>query len=218
MKPEEEIKKEFLSVYQPFIRRLQGSGLKVDARFNKPNPEAFAQYKEELPPSLADFYSVLNGLKVEWAVEGTEDPDLVGTVNIIAIEHLFGENSVSLPGRSWTINGDYAKPKQLKGFFRPVDMFVNEASVGFFSEPGSEKTLFFQEGASFFDLKISFDAYFKLLCSANAFLWWQNVIRFHEYGEGESAMERFKEQMPRIFSGYSFDDFVELYESLKIRE
>ena len=171
----------------------------------------------QLPGTLAPFYAYRDGFLVKWNEKEGEDPDVFGSINIRPLADLFDGLLVELdPSVGYVINANHAQPISPTGVFRPLDFFVDEACVGFFSDYGSKDELYYHDfGISFYSLKTDFAGYVTLLAHSYGYAYWQQVILNHEYGYRTDAAGRFKEDMPRLFPDFDYQAFIALYESVK---
>ncbi len=65
-------------------------------------------------------------------------------------------------------------------------------------------------------IHIDFEGYMKLLGETKGFLYWQKAILGYLSGSESFETKNFKEVMPKLFPDFSYDKFIELYESLRI--
>lgn len=187
------------------------------AAMPKRDKNATNKYERELPEALRDFYHQINGVAVRWSIDQTNLPEAGGSVNILPLHHLFDETVVPIASDLVVIDDelDFAKKTKIEGVFRRVDLFTDEASVGYFSDPQMGKKLFYAYGHRFYHMNLDFAGYFKLLCAAKGYIYWQHVILYTEYAHGKIENEQFRAQMPLIFSDFKWDDFIKLYQDCK---
>lgn len=174
-------------------------------------------YGEEVPATISNLYQECNGITLKWCFGQEEDTEILGSINILPLEHLFDETVLLLEGMDVVINDDpeFSKTINLSGVFRKVDLFTDEASVGFFSDPQLADQLYYNSSNRFYRIPVDFQGYFKLMCAAKGFIQWQRAILFEEYNFGEVEANWFREQMPLIFSDFNWDEFIELYKGLR---
>ena len=106
---------------------------------------------------------------------------------------------------------------------RILDYFVPEACVGYYiAEDGEQANeelyfLFFQDKPQ--GLNVDMEGYIQLLNMSGGFAYWQESLLFLQ-GNSEATLdsiEKFKKYMPLIFPDFKWDEFVALYERVKIK-
>lgn len=226
-------KQELLTITKPLISALNQSYIKItDGR----GPRAieifgegfFDQYKDKLPDSLQGFYSLTNGYSMYW--EGKiptrkKDEKQIerGIIDILGLEDLFEDYSVIELEENY---GYYIKGEEVfskTGQFIPVDS-IGDICVGVFSKENNDDMMYYHDfGIGFYPLKVDFEGYLELVFMARGYMMWQDVLLYLEYGKNDPAMlgmseyEDFVEDMPLLFPDFNMDEFIKLYESLKIK-
>ena len=168
-----------------------------------------------LPRTLANFYNELSHTHIKWQTREPIDngQKIYGSINILKAEQVLGD----WEGRV------YFKEHQHYAWmekFKIVDFFVAEACVGFIQ---SQNNLDYLEYLDFGEpdtepLDLTFEGYYELMISARGFLYWQRVILHLRKGSGyEHEVNRFKTYMPQIFPDFKWEEFVALYEKVKIK-
>ncbi len=213
----EEYKNEFM----PFFKAISGNKIVTITErqpLKKISEDELDSRKDLLGNAIKPFYNWRNGFTVCWSPKNDDNPDIYGRINILKLENLFDDTIVKLDQPDgYTFNGNSSEKIQLKGVFRPLDYFADEACVGFFSDHGSLDELYYHDfGISFYSLKVDFEGYFKLLTKSYGYAYWPQVILNKEYNYGTDTTDRFKEDMPNLFPDFDYDKFIELYESVRI--
>ncbi|MCY1662520.1 MULTISPECIES: hypothetical protein [Chryseobacterium] len=190
--------------------------------------EFFNRYKNSLLSTMEGFYSITNGYSYEWEsniptnIEGQKISEH-GIINIIPLDELFEKpNVVELEeGYNYYIKGEDSFSKT--GQFIPVD-YIEDICAGVFSKENEDEMVYFHDfGIGFYPLKINFKGYVELAFAARGYLMWQYVLVYLEYGKydgamlGKSRYDDFAENMPIIFPDFDMEEFIKLYESLKIK-
>jgi len=191
-------------------------GLKIlRTKLGKPNKLMIAKKKDEISSELLAYYASSGELLLNWTFP--EKDDVVGGLNIVALSHLFDETAMDIIPELVAVNEDldFYNKKQLSGIFHKIDLFVPEASVGFFSDAQMGRKLYYCNRHYFYLLNLNFEQYFKLLCEAKGFTYWQLVIVNLEYGYGKVESDWFQAQMPKLFPSFSFEAFIALYQKFK---
>ncbi len=188
----------------------------------------FDQYKERLLPSLQGFYSLTNGYSDYWEgkIPKRKKGEKIierGIIDIVPLEDMFEEyNVVQLEETyNYYIEGEEGFLKT--GQFIPIDN-LGDICVGVFSKENHDNMMYFYDfGIGFYPLKVNFEGYLELAFDARGYMMWPYVLVYLEYGKddpakfGESRYEDFSEGMPLLFPSFKMDEFIALYESLKIK-
>lgn len=164
------------------------------------------------PQSLFAFHREMNGLTVEWEPKKSADPDVKGSVKLLPVEEILKE---------WKgiVYFDFTPEGERIRKFHPIDFFIDEAAAGaFLNEPKEEDRsfyLFHFEGEPA-RLHLEMSGYIQMMIASKGFLYWQYaVIEILEQKENPVS-RRFKEWMPQLFPEFSWDEYVSLFNGLKI--
>jgi len=167
-----------------------------------------------LPIMLTDFYKILNHLNYEWETKELVDESgikLKGRINILKAESVLSD---------WKevvyFDGDSAELKQ----FKIVDNFVPEAHCGFLLNGDNSDVMYYHESGEpeLEPMGVDFNGYLELMFAARGFWYWQRVILNLTTGEGYGHnVEEFKTYMPQIFPDFKWEEFVALYEKVRIK-
>lgn len=210
---------------QKLIKFIGGDG----PRSTKSKGEDFFnEYKHYLLDTMLGFYSFTNGYSYNWEGniptrnEGQKTSER-GIINIVPLDELFERpNIVELEkGYNYYIEGEDSFSKT--GQFIPVD-YIEDVCAGVFSKENEDEIVYFHDfGIGFYPLKVNFEGYVELVFAARGYMMWQYVIVYLEYGKydgamlGKSRYDDFVEDMPLLFPDFKMDEFIKLYESLKIK-
>ena len=162
------------------------------------------------------FYEFTNGLKITWETKEKKKITFKaeGTFNLLPLEEVLTDNWDD----SWADTWAGTEEAEAMVGFRPLDMFYESAgSVGFYVNR-TDKTglyLYKEEGVPE-PLHIDLEAYLKLLAMSKGYGWWQNALVEISTGVHQPNTDSFRENMPKIFPEFNWDEFVALYESLRI--
>jgi hypothetical protein len=210
---------------QGYIEKTGGNGPRSTESFGE---GFFNNYKDKLPPSLIGFYAITNGYSWQWEAKiptrtSNEKNTEQGIINVLDLEDLFDEDIlVTLSeSRKYYIEGEEGFSKT--GNFLPVD-YIEDVCAGVFSKENDDDIIYFYDfGIGFYPLKINFEGYLELAFMARGYMMWPYVLVYLEYGKndpakfGESRYEDFSEDMPLLFPDFKMEEFIALYESLKIK-
>ncbi|MBN3939314.1 MAG: hypothetical protein V7L21_03230 [Nostoc sp.] len=163
-----------------------------------------------IPQEILSFYENSNGFELDWEMLSSPDPDVLGRVKILSLGEVI---------QDWK-DVVYFEDTELDDpilNFRPFDFFVDEACVGIYLEEDFDNSLYlYQFDSDPFRLDLDIFGYIELLIAARGFLYWQNVIKSLKTESDNSEAERFRVFMPQIFSNFSFEEFSNTYESLRL--
>ncbi|MFN0187079.1 MAG: hypothetical protein ACKVQV_00100 [Bacteroidia bacterium] len=216
--------------YEPLYLKILTdlSDLKIQFDFDglMHNPELTELHKNEIEPWLLEFYRAgINGFKITWTINETEESDeMRGSINIWPVESTFKEkNYINVDSKEIKVNQVFGKTDKIKlqGIFRIVDYFVDEAQVGYFSDSAMKFRFYYMDSdQEFWDLKLDFKGYFELACAAYGFEYWQQYILYREYKKAwhHTAHNDFIQSMPEIFPDFKIEEFLTLYESLRLKD
>jgi hypothetical protein len=160
---------------------------------------------------LKEVYTeIANGFKFEWKKE--KKGFIGGSMNLIPAETIFG---------NWKDDEWEIEQNENIQYFKPFDLFVPEAECGFIITP--EKvfpSIYYHELGEepvLYSLDLDFKGYCQMAIEARIYTYWQLVIlSINGSGKGEAIAEDFKKDMPEIFPDFSWDNFIERYNSLRL--
>lgn len=180
--------------------------------------QLLSEKEAQIPKELVNFYKFTNGGKLSWEAPSA-GIDEYGSCNILPIVHLFDVTAVSLSQfADGILINDNSERVIRSGFFRPVDFFVDEACVGYFSDGEDINELFYYDfGISFYSLKLDFEGYFKLMAEVAAYAYWQQALLVVEYNYPTDIVQKLKTGMGKLFPQFDWETFVQNYQKLKIK-
>jgi len=172
--------------------------------FDKVNPNL-----EDFPVNLKKFYQTLDWFKIFWETneEIIDGSKIYGYINILpSAEVLHDWKGVVY------FDGDPAD----RANFKIVDFFLDEVCVGYYhDERKSDAMYIFNFEGEPEPLGVNFAGYLELLLMARGFNGWQRVL---QNLNGESVHQSdFKIYMPQLFPDFKWEEFVGLYERVKLR-
>jgi hypothetical protein len=184
--------------------------LEIESRYPNPNEEILKQYSDKISdPLILKFYSCFGAWGVKWETRPDFSIRALGIFNFLSIEEVMQDWDNEFGGNSWA--------PDMKGF-RPFDMFYEmEGHVGFFVDRPDKKGLYLSEtDGEAQPLHVNFEGYLKLLAMSKGYGWWQNSLIEISTGISKAGVTAFKENMPKIFPEFNWEEFVALYESVRI--
>jgi hypothetical protein len=211
--------KEILQQLMDFQQELDSNNLVIKEKFEyQSTPADAAQIDTQrqlrrIEPSVLDYYAVQNGIDIKWKAADASlvENEMVGAVKL----NLFSEVVKDWSGVVFFDNepADSARRK-----FFPVDFFTDEAAAGFCTKEEYRAMMyFFQFEGDLIPLHVTFSSYLQLMLHAKACYYWQYLIMAIENKEENTVSERIKQYLPKVFPGFSFDDFEALYNKLRIK-
>lgn len=222
-------KYKFRELLKPLIdAELQNTIKYTGGGWSMTKKSFFNKYKDLLLDGMQSFFSFTNGYSYNWEgiiptrTEGQKTSER-GIISIVPLDELFEKpNVVELEeGYNYYIQGEDSFCKT--GQFIPVD-YVEDICAGVFSKENEDEMVYFHDfGIGFYPLKVNFEGYVELAFAARGYLMWQYVIVYLEYGKydgamlGKSRYDDFAENMPLLFPDFKMEEFIKLYESLKIK-
>lgn len=172
-----------------------------------PNQEPYNLIPDE---SVKLFYTFINDWGIKWSNRTNVEINAQGTFNILPLDQVMQDSwDDTLGGNDWA--------PDMKGF-RPLDMFYDmDGFVGFYIKRPDKNGLYLQHSdSSISPLHLNLDGYLQLLGMSKGFGWWQNALVQIHSGKEMPNVAGFKEKMPKIFPDFSWEEFVELYEKVRI--
>jgi hypothetical protein len=211
-----------------YIDKKGGNGRRSTKAFGE---DFFSKYENRLNTSMKGFYSSTNGYSYYWngeiATRGANEKTTErGIINILPLEDLFESfNVVDIAERQKDNIIFYIKEEEefsKTGQFIPVD-YIEDICVGVFSKENNDEMMYFHDfGIGFYPLKLNFEGYVELVFAVRGYMMWPYVLIYLEYGKNDAAMfgksryDEFVEDMPLLFPDFKLEEFIALYESLKI--
>ncbi|MNY12124.1 hypothetical protein D3C86_1451910 [compost metagenome] len=192
-----------------YVRDEEGVLLVYDFSDNNPptNTPVMDQIEDKC---IRTFYKAVDKWSVNWKVVKKKLKfEAEGIFNFLPLEQVMQDWDDDFGGNSWA--------PDMKGF-RPFDMFYEmEGQVGFFVGRPDKKGLYLSKtDGETQPLHVDFEGYLKLLTLSKGFGWWQNALVQINTGITQPNVAGFKENMPKIFPEFNWDEFVALYQSVRI--
>ena len=163
---------------------------------------------------IKDFYkNVKDGYGLIWY---TDDSRIIGgRLKFAPTKYLFADQK-----EYGMYDDDMIAQNELIQYFQPLDNCTDETRVGFIITPDKiYDSLYYNVigETELYNLDLNYEGYTQMVVEARAFYNWQRVLLHHEgYSIGEVETEVFKKHMPEIFPDWTWEGFIEKYESLKL--
>ncbi|WP_118976781.1 hypothetical protein [Taibaiella koreensis] len=159
---------------------------------------------------IEEFYRKRNnGWEKSW--EKAKNGNIGGYMRLTETKYLFAED-----------NGIYGEgdEEDLK-YFRPLDYPSPETYVGFIIKPDIiYKSLYYMSVSNYElnNLDLDYNGYTQMAFEARIFNHWQLVLLYYMDGTGIGSVETetFKTEMPKIFPGWTWENFIAKFESFRL--
>jgi hypothetical protein len=198
-----------MSTYIEFTTKLDVNKL---ISFNASNLETNDDEDINLPDEIQNIVSaaILNYYKVFMSYEQIwtfkQNEEIRGFINILPLGNPI-EDSKAPDQHGLTM----------------FDNFVPEACVGYYVAPQGQKPndelYFLNFGEEPQGMNVNADGYIQLLYMARGFAYWQMALLSFQNNPttDENAVEEFRHWMPIVFPDFKWEEFVALYEKVKIK-
>ena len=165
--------------------------------------------------SFALSYGQIAEAMIFWIEEGAKETttDYEGATHILSLDGIIGKRSSS------NFDPQYLDDDDARNDFHVVDEFCNEAGVGIFSGKSATNSLYFfaiDEMPEYLGLDLS--GYVEMLIASRCYRYWQKAILSIRNEKTNHETEKFKERMPYLFPGWTWESFVSKYNEVKIEE
>lgn len=209
---EQQDKEWFINIYTPIWNSIKDKmdSLEIDNIIPLAQEIDFSKYKDIEDKNILRFYRCLDWWKFSWKSKPELDVKAEGIFEIISFERVMNDAwDDDLGGNDWA--------PEMKGF-RPLDMFYDsDGFVGFYIGREDKKGLYLvHSDSSVSPLHVDFEGYLKLLSLSRGYGWWQNALVEISTGKNQPNVDSFKDNMPKIFPEFNYEEFKNLYDSLRI--
>lgn len=164
-----------------------------------------------LEPDFISEYKYINGAKFSW--NSKSDSSVYGSCRFLKAKDIL------LQQKEVIVFEDTGADAWQHDFY-PIDFFTDEACAGVFAGKQASNCmyLYLMDDEYPINLNVSVQAYFDLMIAAFAFEYWQLTLKAILTKKSNPSSLRFQSQMPLLFHSFSFNDFAEQYELLKIKK
>jgi hypothetical protein len=136
-----------------------------------------------------------------------------GNINILTIAEIFDD------WKGHVYFDDTPLDSELRDF-KIVDYFLDEYACGVYW--GTKKDLTFHygpmNGSKPKSLYLDINGYIEMMILSRGFLHWQMAITDILYGDGLANVDEFKEEMPKLFPGWTWEGFVQKFEEVRLHK
>jgi hypothetical protein len=163
-----------------------------------------------LDPDFLRQYKTINGAKFSW--HSKKDSSVYGSCRFLKAKDI-------LTQQKGVLVFDDTSADAWQHDFYPIDFFTDEACAGVFAgEQASDcMYLYLMDDEYPLNLNVSVQAYFDLMITAFAFEYWQLAVKAIITKKDNPSSQRFQSKMPLFFHNFSFNEFAEQYQLLKIK-
>jgi hypothetical protein len=179
-------------------------------------------HPEWIPAQFIEYALENNGYSLTWRSRGDrpELPACYGSIRLLPIRTIFGD---------WKGHVYFGWPEEpaRRRAFKVVDAFVGEACVGLYHDEHRDPGLYyyaFGEGEEPHPLHVDLKGYLRLLNYTMGYEYWQLAIlsllpddgRNPVYRSEDDFTSRFRLTMSAWVPDFSYDEFVALFEEVKL--
>lgn len=160
-------------------------------------------------PDFLHQYKSINGVKFSWYSK--KDSSVYGSCRFLKAKDVLTQQ------KGVTVFDDTGADAWQHDFY-PVDFFADEACAGVFAGKHASNCmyLYLMDDEYPLNLNVSVQAYFDLMIIAFAFEYWQLALKEIITQKSNPPSQRFQSKMPLLFPNFSFIEFKEQYQLLKI--
>lgn len=160
--------------------------------------------------NIKEFYNeTADGFQLRWK----KDENSFGFIQLAEMKHLLA----GAKGNGIYFNEDLPQDADIR-FFHPLDFPTPETYVGFIIKPDTiYQSVYYLHGDNeLSNLDLDFHGYTEMAYEARVFNYWQLVLLEYTKGNSSEITETFKTEMPQIFPDWTWESFIEKFESLRI--
>ncbi len=165
-----------------------------------------------LPTSFIEIYSYCNGYNVNW--EATKIEQAYGNVEFLPLVNVLSSWEDTL------YDEDDIKADKSIIHFKPFDQVSPEILCGFIDKPNEEYKSIYLHRMGYSELSsldLDFEGYITMLCEARAYKNWPYILLYiNDQSLDNDLIESFKNDMPLLFSDWTWENFIAKYEELKL--
>ncbi len=161
---------------------------------------------------ILDLYkSNSDGFKVQWYTDDSRS--VGGQMHFPKMDHVLGTWEGIL------FDQEAVERNQMLGHFKAMDLISEQHSVGLLHNADFEANSLYYHISPYEDLyslDLDFKGYIQMAFEAKLYYYWPKVLLDIQSKSESKETKDFREQMPKIFEDFSWDAFVEKYESLRL--
>jgi hypothetical protein len=150
--------------------------------------------------------------KLSWKLADDDSSIMFrGNIKILPIAEIFRDWKGILYFEDTPIDSD-------RRDFKIVDYFLNEYACGVYWGNKKDLTFYYAEldGSKPKSLDLDINGYIEMMILSKGYLHWQMAITDILYGDGLANVDEFKEEMPKLFPGWTWEAFVQKFEEVRL--
>lgn len=203
-----ELKSKMIITFYNEIKSNKKKFKKSGTAFNLPiSEEQFVTCKEQkIQDAIIEFYMIGNGFKANWDFDLKRN--LCGRMNLSPLNYVL---------ESWEEKLYYEGADERLKYFRPIDVFTEEACCGILIDGSGDPTMYYHDfgTSTIYSLDIDFKSYFDLSIDALVFLYWQTHLV--DLVNGDQGVEiLFRTGMKEVFPDFDLEEFTAKFEKMRL--
>lgn len=163
------------------------------------------------PPSFIEVYPEIAEFAFEWELIHPMDEDLRGYLSFGKLENINRRIADVMFPNEVMEEGDPLYN------FHVVDYHNNQHMIGIYSGAENDDSLYVYNTEDTERLHLNLTGYVEMLVLSKGFEYWHQAIFEILRGEENEESCLFKEVMPQLFPGWSWETFVAKYEEVRLR-
>jgi hypothetical protein len=164
--------------------------------------------------SFINNYSPCSGFLVKYSLNMNNSGKRMHLVSLLRTEQVIMNREGEIYDK------DEIEPDDPIRNFHVVDDFANETCVGIYAGENATNSLYYyrrgEDSAQFLGLDLC--GYIEMMVAAKGYRYWQKAILDIRKSSECTETKDLKRDLPILFSGWSWDEFVAKYQSLRIQE
>lgn len=174
-------------------------------------PIALDLLPDYLPVVLQELFLLSNGMKVYW--RSAHDEESGGQLYFLDVKNFLQD------GQGITYQPETTGEDEPIRNFKKLDLITSEAQCGLLIDNESvNPELYYNETGynQLHGLDLDFSGYLEMALAARLYNYWPKVLLDLQSGEESVETSNFKHNMPLVFPEFSWSEFKEKYQSLRL--
>ena len=201
-------------LYESFSKLVDSDLISFDMNYNIPLDHGILTEHDllNMDKTLMQCYSdIANGFYYKWTA--IHDSNITGQMEFLKMKQVL---------RDWKDNLYYeedVEQNDLIQYYKPFDLISETFSCGFLLTPDFVSKTIYCHNAPYpetYSLDVDFSGYMIMAKEALIFQYWPQVLLDIQSGEESTETILFKEHMSKLKDDFSWDAFVEKYQSLRL--
>ena len=164
-----------------------------------------------LPEVLKRLFTYANEMKIQWRSANKDEAG--GQL------HFLDKESFLKNGEGILFQAETTDKEERIRDFKAIDLITSEAHCGLLIDSESvNPELYYNETGynQLHGLDIDFPGYLEMALAARIYYYWPKVLLDIQSGEESTETVNFKHNMPLIFPDFSWEEFKEKYQTLRL--